>query len=166
MAARSLGTCSRSLPPQTPAPGHPPGSGRKRAGAPGAAGGGVTCTRAISLPGGPSPKSKDYQEGARPAFQQISLPVLCLDVLSRHATHSSLPGSSQQGWRASNGREKNAVIRALPRGEDHGDWQHRGAAKGICPSALLPGCGMERPTSQKKKDCLATFAAVHFVDTV
>ena len=104
--------------PRPPAPGHPPGSGRKRTGAPGRA----TRARAISPPGGPSPKSKEHQEGARPAIRRISLPSLRLDDLPRRATHSSLPGSCRRGWRASNGRG-NADIWALPRG-----WSRRLAA--------------------------------------
>ena len=66
-----LGRCR----PRPPAPGHPPGSGRKRAGAPGAAGGRAMRTRAISSPGGPSPKSQGHQEGAGPTIRRIPLPT-------------------------------------------------------------------------------------------
>ena len=54
--------------------------------------------------------------------------------------------------------------RALPGGRDRGDWRHRGAAKGTRP--LLCCLGAEWTTSQKKKDRLATLAAVRFVDAV
>ena len=143
--------------PRPPAPGHPPGSGRKRAGAPGAAGGRATRTRAISSPGGPSPKSQGHQEGVRPAIRRIPLPALRLDDLPRRAPHSSLPGFGRRGWRARDGRG-NADLRALPQGGGRGDRRYRGAAKGTPP--LLCYLGAERTTPQKKKDRLAALATV------
>ena len=123
--------------PRPPTPGRPPSSSRNRGGAPSAAEAEQGTQKQSRLLKAPAPNPKNTKK----ALNLPSGEYLCRRYAS--TTFRGVPRALlflvPAGEDGEPATDEETPIRALPRGGDHSDWHYRGAAKGICPPALLPG---------------------------